>query len=75
MILALGMSTTAVIRITLPPRIGSMQEVKLEDIQKEIEKIRKSILNHPKRELLFELDTLLSVAIEEVKRLKANRII
>jgi|ThiBio_1000_plan_1041568.scaffolds.fasta_scaffold00494_23 hypothetical protein len=52
-----------------------MQEAKLGDIQKEIEKIRKSILNHPKRELLFELDTLLSVAIEEVKRLKANRII
>lgn len=50
-----------------------MQEVKLEDIQKETEKIRKSILNHPKRELLFELDTLLSVEIEEVKRLKANR--
>lgn len=47
----------------------------MSDIQKEIEKIRKSLNDHPKRELLFELDTLLSVVIEEVKRLKANGII
>jgi hypothetical protein len=52
-----------------------MLEVRLNDVQKEIEKIRKWLHDHPKRELLFELDTLLSVAIEEVKRLKANGII
>ena len=52
-----------------------MQEAELDDIQKQIEKIRKAILNHPKRELLFELDIMLSMALEEVKRLKANRII
>lgn len=52
-----------------------MQEAGLDDIQKQIEKIRKAILNHPKRELLFELDTMLSMVLEELKRLKANRII
>ncbi|WP_168734577.1 hypothetical protein [Ollibium composti] len=52
-----------------------MQEAKLGGIQKEIEKIRNAILNHPNRELLFELDTMLSMVLEELKRLKAKRII
>ncbi len=47
----------------------------MNEVERAIEKARSAIRDHPKRELLLDLDTMLSMALEEARRLKARKIL
>ena len=52
-----------------------MMEARVNEVERAIEKARSAVRDHPKRELLLDLDTMLSMALEEARRLKARKIL